>query len=73
MSVAHWISAEGDPPYSFSLGDLADMPEVIVFFAHSQWTEFAGRNAVPADAARDALEAFFRSDQRPDEIAWEEV
>lgn len=73
VSVAHYVSRGGDPPYFLSVGPFNDMPEVIVYYAGGQWTEFPGTSAVPYQEARAALEEFFTTGELPQVFDWRET
>jgi hypothetical protein len=73
VSVAHYVSANGDPPYFLSKGQIADLPDVIVFYAGGQWSEFPGSGAIANADARSAVEEFFTAGGLPSSLDWEET
>jgi hypothetical protein len=73
ISVAHFVSKDGNPPYLLSIGTFEDMPEVVVYYAGGQWTEFPGVCAVPYQDARAAVEEFCTTQQLPTNLRWRET
>jgi hypothetical protein len=71
-SVATHVPGSLDPPYLSMRGD-PDRTDPIEFVSGGEMTEFAPRSAVPLEAARRALIAFFRTGELSPEFEWEEV
>src|SRR4051812_17121743 len=71
-SVAPHVPGSLDPPYLSMRGD-PDRTEPIEFVSGGEMTEFAPPSAVPLEAARRALIAFFRTGELSPEFEWEEV
>ncbi len=71
VSVLNFVPGSGDPPYFTSLGtDMRDEP--VQFNFMGEQSEFPMRNAIPLDAARNAVREFFESGRRSSSIEWEE-
>lgn len=73
ISVAHYVSKDGNPPYFISMGTFDDMPESIVYYAGGHWTEFPGICAIPYEDAKAATEEFFMTAHLPTGLRWRET
>ena len=71
-STLSHVSADGEPPYHMSRGDLA-RDEPIEFFSGGEMTEFAPESAIPAGAAREALRFFYETGELSPKVDWEEL
>lgn len=71
-STASYVSADGDPPYYMSRGDLG-RDDPIEFFSGGEMTEFAPESAIPAEAAREALRVFYETGELSPNLDWEEI
>jgi hypothetical protein len=74
-SCMNFMQASQNPPYLKVVGDpaLTDADGLVVFMYEEQWTEIPLRNTVTVSVMLRAARDFFRTEQLPQWIPWEEV
>ena len=72
MSVLDYVKADNKPPYYASRGTNSEEGEISFLFGN-QASEYSLSNAVPVDAARQALTYFCETGKLSDALSWEEV
>lgn len=70
-----WTGSSLDPPYFASKGSTEDEvePVLVFFYKGDHWTEFPRHQAIPLEQGIAAVERFFQTGTRPDNIRWQEV
>jgi hypothetical protein len=70
VSILNHIPPSGDPPYMMSVGD-GDAEGVIDFYYFGHHSQFAVRNTIPNELAREAALYYAVSGILSDNVAWE--